>query len=68
MGLDLLQDNRLVDRPGGGGVGLGEICSCIDAWLCSPRVLFMFETCSINVFTDDQEQTPGGFRLLPDNR
>ena len=29
---------------------------------CSPRVLFIFESCSIETFTDEQETTPGGFR------
>ena len=44
-------------------MGLGEICSCIDA--CSPRVLFIFKTCSVDIFTDDQVQTDGGFRPPP---
>ena len=37
----------------------------LNARPCSPRVLFMFETCSIDVFSDEQELTPGGFRPPP---
>ena len=34
----------------------------LNARPCSPRVLFMFESCTIDTFTDEQETTPGGFR------
>ena len=60
--LDLHRDNRLADSERGLGCKRGKR-SMLD--LCSPRVLFMFETCSIDVFTDDPEQSPGEFRPPP---